>query len=228
MAGFAPNTSKRRRTTRKPVVVRQTVVTAPRRARRTGSAVEKKYLDTFTNDTSGPTTGAVFSCNLVPQGTTDVTRIGNKILVTKLNIRYTISSDDQTTGTFVNPHFRIIVGIDKQANGANPATAGTDLLDQSPITNLLGCYRNTDNVDRFVLLYDKVKQLTISSTNAAHTLLGSGPWYRIEKRLRVPVHFNSTTGAITEVRSNNIFVWYCTDTSVANIQFCTRIKYIDS
>jgi len=186
-------------------------------------SIEKKYLDTSVIDTSDATSGVIIpSLNLVPQGTTDVTRVGNKITIRNINIHGYCNNDDQTTGTFAGSNVRVMVFLDKQANGGPAAV--TDLLTTAAITS----FRNMDQVDRFVILVDKIIHNPVVATNALHTSNGRHYW-NVNKKCMIPVHFSSTTGAITEVRSNNVGILYVTDTSSANAAANgrARIKFTD-
>lgn len=192
---------------------------------RPGSA-EKKYFETYASLSGDNTSPTIVNLCLVPQGTTDVTRIANKIDVVNVGVRVAISMDDQTTGVMINGHVRMIIYVDKQCNGAS--ISSTDLLKQSTITNVMASYRNLDNVDRFLILTDEILSFDVLSANALHTLQGSGDWRRWKKKCKIPVHYSSTTGAITELKSNNIGVFFVADNSVTNITYGARIKFYDS
>lgn len=184
---------------------------------------EKKYFDTTVIDTSDATSGVIInSLNLVPQGTTDQTRVGNKITIRNINIHAYSNNDDQTTLAFAGSNIRVIVYLDKQANGA--AAAVTDILNTAAITS----FRNMDQVDRFVILVDKVVFNPVECANALHTSNQRHYW-SVNKKCNIPVHFSSTTGAITEVRSNNIGILYISDfasgNSAANGR--ARVKFTD-
>lgn len=187
-------------------------------------SLEKKYLDTALTSTADISAGAVLnSLNLVPQGTTDVTRIGNKIRITNINCHGYANNDDQTTAAFGGGNLRVILFQDKQCNGATAAV--TDILKSANIQS----FRNMDQVDRFNILYDKVHHIPIMATNALHTSYGARYW-KINKKCNIDVHFSSTTGAITEIRSNNIGILYISDQATVNAcnQGTARVKFIDA
>lgn len=185
------------------------------------SNAELKFLDTGINIASVGTTGATLPSNLViPQNTTDSGRIGNKITLKNFMLQFALSNDDATTGAFSSGNVRIAVVLDRQANGALPAWA--DVF----ATASLGAFRNLDNVDRFKILKDQVINVPIRCTNAAHTDQ-TGYWRRWFFKCNLPVHYGSTTGAITEMRSNNIAVVYIGDTSGTNLVGTCRVKWTD-
>lgn len=184
---------------------------------------EKKYFDTSVISVADATAGIIIpSLNLVPQGTTDQTRIGNKITIRNINIHGYCNNDDQTTVAFAGSNIRVIVYLDKQANGA--AAAVTDIVK----TAALSSFRNMDQVDRFVILVDKVIFNPVECTNALHTTNQRHYW-SVNKKCMIPIHFSSTTGAIAEVRSNNIGILYLSDTVDANpaANGIARVKFTD-
>lgn len=190
---------------------------------RISTAIEKKYLDTSIQNTSDISAGVILnSLVLVPQGTTDVTRIGNKITVTNINLRGFAANDDLTTALTGGGYLRVILYVDKQANGATAAV--TDILKSAVIHS----FRNMDQVDRFIILQDKFYNIPIKTTDALHTSIETTMW-SMNIKCKYPVHFSSTMGAITELRSNNIGLLYISDTPTLNAANVgtARVKFID-
>lgn len=225
-------TGKRQKTTRiTPIPVRSPKRTMTANRVRSMSGVEKKYLDT--NDSATITAAGVISGSLttVPEGTTDVSRVGNKITVTNVNIRFVILVDDRTTAVIFNRNVRFILYIDRQANGSTPQPSE---IIGVPTSVEYRSYRNLDSVDRFVILHDSFIHVPMITTNAAHTMIGPTKVYTLNKKIECPIHYNGTTGATTEVRSNNIgFLMVCDTppnpyTQGIGYEALVRIKYIDS
>lgn len=187
-------------------------------------SVEKKFFETSIVNTADVSGGVVLnSLCLIPQGTTDQTRIGNKITIKNINLRGYASNDDVAGAAYGGGHIRIILYIDKQANGA---TAGvTDIL---KTTNGIASFRNMDQVDRFVILKDKVVKVPILSTNALHTGTDNKIW-KMNIKCNIVVHYSSTVGAITELRSNNIGLLYIADKATINAAEIglARVKFTD-
>ncbi len=169
-------------------------------------AIELKFHDLDINDTSVAAGGTIVedSCNSIAQGVTEVTRIGRKCCIKqigwKMNLLLLGVSDqaDIPAGDVV----RVILYLDKQANGA---TAGvTDILESDDYQS----FNNLANKSRFRTLMDRTYTLgyQVAMTDGAST--SSAPATNIEdsfyKKVNIPIEFDSTTGAITEVRSNNI------------------------
>lgn len=119
---------------------------------------------------------------------------------------------------------RIIVYVDKQANGATAAI--TDILK----TASLSSYRNLDQVDRFIILDDQVVALEQQVVNSASSVTGDcAKQWKVSKKCNIPIHFNAAAGAITELRSNNVGVAFITTTTQANFAFqgTARVKFTD-
>lgn len=183
---------------------------------------ELKWVDTTFNIGSAGTTGAVLASNLViAQGTGENQRIGQKVNLKDFFITFALSNDDATTNGITSGNFRIAIVLDRQANGALPAW--TDVFQDGDVST----YRNLDNVDRFKILKDRTFNIPIKCTNAGHTDT-SGHYKKFFFKCNLPLHYSSTTGAITELRSNNIVVMYICDVSTCNFQGRCRIKFSDA
>lgn len=138
-----------------------------------------------------------------------------------INFKFAISKDDAGTGVYNNGNVRVILFMDKQCNGATAAV--TDILKTASMVS----FRNMDQVDRFVILKDKVYSTSNLTTNSLHTSAGA-VYYSISKKCNEPVHFSSTTGAITEIRSNNFGLLYISDDATTNVALGNvRVKFID-
>jgi len=183
---------------------------------------EKKWFDTTIVDTTSRIAGVIYNLNLVPQGTNDQQRIGNKITIRNINIHAYANNDDALLGVPQGGNLRVIVYLDKQCNGATPLI--TDILKTASIES----FRNMDNVDRFVFLKEKYVYVPIMTANAAHTDTTPHKW-TVSVSCNIPIHFNSNTGAIAEIRSNNIGLLYITDVVGVNAAAdgVCRVKFLD-
>jgi len=182
---------------------------------------EIKFVDTSFNIGSVGTTGATLASNLViPVGTGDQQRIGAKVNLKDFMITFALSNDDLGTGAVVSGNVRVVVVLDRQANGALPAWA--DVFDLASLSS----FRNLDNVDRFKILKDQIINVPIRTTNALHTDQ-TGYWKRWYFKCNLPLHYSSTTGAVTEMKSNNIAVMYIGDNATVNFVGTVRAKYTD-
>jgi len=207
--------------------------TVGRYSRSLPGSIEKKFKDTDVAEVGDLTNGVITSSlNLIPQGTTDITRIGNKVTITNINVRFGVGSDTQGgANTLEDGNLRVILYLDKQANGAD--ATNLDILTQSGMgATTINRFRNLDQVDRFVILKDKIYR---GPNNSGYLAGGTQTtnvgvlWYNISKKCNIPIHFSSTTGAITELKSNNIGILVVSDTPYVNFRDAwARVKYVDA
>lgn len=194
------------------------------------SDVEKKFIDTTIADaTTGTTWEASTSQNLVAQGTTESTRVGRKIVIKNIMChgRWTLSPTDDGTAIRGPCYIRCLLVLDKQANGAIPATSQVVETDTSVDT-----FNNLANKDRFKILYSKKIMLNPPSsggTAIAMDVGGDGDQFEFYKKCNIPIEFDSTAGAITEIRSNNLFWMYVRSDASGTVTFnvTTRLRFTD-
>ena len=110
--------------------------------------------------------------------------------------------------------------MDKQCNGATAAV--TDVLETAHWQS----FRNLSNSGRFNIFLDKV--VTLNYAGLASDGAGVVSQARVTRELdfyktcTVPLEFDSTTGAITEIRSMNIGVLLIG--SGQNVQFDSKFR----
>lgn len=182
------------------------------------SSGETKYWDTNLSVTSIQTNGTIIdSLNLVPQGTGDSERIGREMKIKGLFIRGQFELNSSTSITS-SVKMRMIIYLDKQANGA-AALAG-DILDTGVIVAGVNAFRNLDNGKRFKILKDKRVQINYTAHDgtayAEHAVNFNFAW---TPKKPLSIEFSQTTGAITEIRSNNIGILFVSNTTSALAQF---------
>lgn len=165
------------------------------------NAPELKYFDTalnFSFDATGevPATGQL---SLIPQGDTATTRDGRQATIKSVQIRARLDFVPAAGATAQTTTTMYLV-LDKQCNGA--AAAVTDVFVQNALTVAM---LNLDNSDRFIILkkWSHTWGATAGATTAYNNSVKRIEWY---KKCNIPITWNSTTGAITEIRSNNIFL----------------------
>lgn len=170
-------------------------------ARQQGLKPELKFFDTansflFDSTAEVPATGQVA---LIPQGDTESTRDGRLAVIKSIQIRGNLLFEPGASAAGVCQAFLYVV-LDTQANGA--AAAVTDVFTG---TNLSTALLNLNNSGRFRIL----KKFNYNFTSTAGVSTAYNPmvkqleWY---KRCNIKMDWSSTTGAITEIRSNNIFL----------------------
>lgn len=163
----------------------------------------------------------------IAQGTTESERIGRKICVKKImfSIRMWIPSFAAMTNT--SDEIRIVLYQDKQCNGATILT--NDLLTATDTQ----AWRKLVNSGRFKFLYDKTVLLETVAAIAipSSDVIKTGIVAKMVKGyfdVNIPIEYSSTTGAITEIRSNNIGMMMITTAALIDIALSYRIRYTDN
>lgn len=192
---------------------------------------ELKYLDGTYDQTDINIAGSInASINLIPQGTTQSERIGRRVVVKKIIVKYSITLNESDSSTTTNDYLRFIVYQDKQCNGA-AATAANILA-------LIGGHgvlsnRNLSNSARFKILKDQKTAITSEASiyqEVATNLVNMEKikWEEFYLECNIPLEFDSTTGAITEIRSNNIGYLLISDGGLIDVSSTFRIRYTDN
>lgn len=189
-----------------------------------GRNAELKFFDTATSfniDATGevPATGQLV---LIPQGVTESTRVGRKCVIKSLQGRWDLLFSPGANATATSTAV-IYVVLDKQCNGA--AAAATDVFTSTTLTQAM---HNLSNSQRFVILKKMVVSFNppAGASTALNNMLIHKEWY---KKCNIPLEFSSTTGAITELRSNNIFLLagaYATD-DLISVAGNVRVRFSD-
>ena len=167
---------------------------------RRGLQIEKKFFDTsntwlFDATTEVPATGQL---NLIPQGVTESTRVGRKCQIKSIQVKGT-ATYIPGTDTIGSVNVWLYLIKDSQANGA--AAAVTDVFTGTDSSRMMV---NLANSERFRIVRKWMFKLQAGAGVA-------GAFGRDEIsideyiKLNMPVEFSSTTGAITEIKSNNLF-----------------------
>lgn len=236
-AAYANATYARRKRARAGTTVTTTVVKKPKGRERgflrtggfygrfSGPDAEMKFFDTavsFNIDATGevPATG---QWNLIPQGVTESTRVGRKCVLTSIHFRGTALYSPGAAAIACDAAY-IYVVLDKQANGA--AAAITDVLTSN---NIAVSMVNLANSERFRILK---KIPLVFNTGAGVTTAYAPMIKKIEffKKCHIPLEFSSTTGAITELKSNNVFILAGTATAsddLINVVGTCRVRFSD-
>ncbi len=202
--------------------------------RRLASRGELKFFDTTKAATAAATTGTLLddSLNHVAQDASENGRIGRKIIVTRLHIRGSWQFASGPALANMDQRLRIIVFVDKQANGAAPtladvvSTAGTVSID---------AFRNLSNVSRFAILHDRLHDVRVNavlqdSATTGDNIPQNHTW-RLNKKLNLIIEFDSSAadGSIATITSNNICVMaICAATATApTVAYTARIRFRD-
>jgi len=199
--------SKRARTYRKPYSVKKIEKVVKKLAVKEDRKDAKVFRPTAVSSGVIPSTaGNTYMLNNIAQGDNDNQRNGNKISLLRLKVLGEISLPTTTTVANMSDTVRIIFFKDKQCNGVQATVAS--ILDSA---NVFSFY-NEDNIPenfpkRFTILYDKFHTINASGVGFQGTYVESGTTrkvFQLNKKLNIPIQFNSTTGAITEQNTNTL------------------------
>jgi len=185
---------------------------------------ERKVIDVAPGTLVADTTGTITALNLVATGTDFTNRIGRKILMRSIYIRYRVNNFDNTT---VNNCSRVILVYDMQTNGALPAI--TDVLDTIHAESQV----NLNNRDRFRIIWDKIHAIGQFDTTATQAIAGSPTIHvgKKYKKLRLETIFSGTTAAIGSIATGGLYLITVGD-AAANagglFTLSTRIRFEDS
>lgn len=189
---------------------------------RFGKGGELKFFDTTLGSTAFATAGVVFSpsLNLIPQGVTESTRVGRKCTVKKINMMGFLSLASGTAQT--SETYRVMVVLDKQANGAAATVLNVlQTADEKSFNNLA-------NSNRFIVLknwYGSMNKTADIGTNINSTV----KTFKWNKTCNIPIEFSGTTGAIGTIQSNNIFLIGLTSTGATLVlSHTTRVRFSDN
>ncbi len=188
---------------------------------------ELKFHDVDLDDAVVAATGGITaSVNLIPQGVTEKTRVGRKCVIKSMMMRYEWFLPGQTGSGNTAEVCRMIIFLDKQANGATASIATNGVLESADFQS----FNDLANSGRFRILCDRVISLNSSAGGGNGTtedygiVKKSGSFY---KKMNIPLEFSATTGAITEIRSNNIGVILICEGGLAGFSSKIRLRFSD-
>ncbi len=196
------------------------------------SGPELKFFDGTMTDVVVASGGVIpLNCMIIiDQGVSEQQRIGRKIVLRSIMMRYDISLPEQDAAATPPPGdtLRILIVHDKQCNG----TTATVIGDGGPLfTNDINTFNNLNNKSRFRTLMDRTHNLnyvTLASDGAG--LVSSAEvqehhtWF---KKINIPLEYSGATGALTEVRSNNLFCVIMGERSHAGFDARFRLRFSD-
>lgn len=188
---------------------------------------EQKWFDRSFVAEASTTTVSFYHLSTLVQGTTQNNRVGAKVQLTRVNCRFRIQKDELNQGQpGSGTLYRIILFIDKQANGNLPGA--TELL----TTNEVFSMYNLNNTNRFIILKDK--QYVLNHTASIQQAANAGTWnmptafFKYSRKLALPITYSGTTGAIGEVKSNNLVLALVSTSASTKLDSYTRIRFLDS
>lgn len=181
---------------------------------------EKKFFDDTHDFATVASAGEVDNGMLnIAAGTGESDRIGRKINVTGVNLRarFTLPA-----GGLAPDVVRLMLVQDKQSNGTTANV--TDVLETASIWS----FNNLANKNRFKIIRDKICPLNFTAGAAAlEDFVHTEEWYVRLKR-PMPIEYDGATGALTERRSNNLFLLAISDAGQGDVECWTRVRYADN
>ncbi len=190
---------------------------------------ELKFHDLDIDDAAIAVGGTISqdSINLIAQGVTESTRIGRKCNIRNIGWKFELQLAEVDGGA--NPldpdTVRVILYLDKQANGATAAV--TDILESNDYQS----FNNLANKSRFRTLMDRTYELNTpagggnGTTSDWASSLITDSFY---KKCSIPIEYDATTGAITEIRSNNIGVLLLSRNGLVAFRSKMRVRFSDN
>lgn len=198
--------------------------------------IELKVQDIDTATYQVNTTGSFTLLAIPVLGSDFNARVGRKIILKSFYIKGRVQSEVSTSLaiTTVTPqHYRMIVFVDYQPNGAAPAV--TDLLvSATPASHL-----NLNNRDRFKVLADKewVVDPWLASNTATQSYastVNQVKFVKKFKRINEECIFNGTNGgSIADITSGALFMFWIGSNAAGtntdgNAIVATRVRYADA
>lgn len=189
---------------------------------------ELKFKDTPLVDVTYGAAGTITVLNNMSQGTDSIVRIGRRINMKSVFIRYMLDSNFTE-----NIFFRTILVVDMQANGSLPLW--TDIFVEANATTLT----NLNNRDRFRILVDRQDMIEpgVSGAGPASGVGNAGGpticFKQIYKKLNFQTTYNAgIQGTIADIQTGSLLL--CTIASVTAVgtggystQVKCRIRFTD-
>lgn len=162
--------------------------------------------------------------NIIPQGVTEIQRIGRKCTIRSINWRFNITLSPGTTSANTSDTVRVLLYLDKQANKATAAS--TDVLESADFQS----FNNLANKKRFRTLMDRTYKITASAGGGDGTTEDYGATELNDaffKKVNIPIEWTAGTGAMTEITSSNIGVILLSRAGVAGFTSKFRLRFTD-
>ncbi len=199
-------------------------------SRALGTFKEQKFHDVDIVDTIVSSAGSVqTSLNLIAQGITDKLRIGRVAFITRLYMREHFQITESVLQGNGSDNVRTMVILDKQCNKAIPAVS--DILSGTGTIPLLD-FNNLTNKNRFRVLYDKTKHISVSAAGGNGTAIETmrksvtSQWFKKFKK-PIPIEFTDATGDQNTITSNNLIVLSIAGQGIVKWDGHFRLRFTD-
>lgn len=193
-------------------------------------APETKYFDVSLNQSNITVSGSVTHITGIGQGDTLTTRTGNAINVTNITCKGTwVRGSDALAAASFN--YRILVVVDTQQVADTNPTAAAVITDGGFTANPITCLPNTDNLERFRVLYTsplyESAKGCLTAANVSGTSAVQTSTLEFNKSLSLKVSYNGT--ASSDIQKNGVFVVFLTDSTQNTLDFSgiARVAFSD-
>lgn len=194
---------------------------------------EQKYVDTLSTGASLSTTQAVVLLNGLILGTTDNTRIGTKITVTKIEMNG-LAQLSATAGGGLDAG-KVALFIDRQVGSAAPAFSNLASADTFAPYNHNGAsvlIKSGNMDDEFYIIKEWDYSLD-ARAGVAGAWQGDVVRFKAEIPIRRVVHYNNgNAGTVADIISNAFYLGYigsqAAGATATSLQYFIRIWYTDS
>jgi len=190
-------------------------------------SVELKFFDNNATNVALSVGGAFLfsSINVIPQGVDQDDRIGRLITIKSIMLNGQLIKVSDSAGA--SNRVRFLIVWDKQNSGGS----GANLNDV--INPVVDGMRDPPNQSRFVVL--KSWLVCLNAMSGAFEGKGSMfgqtckmlRWY---KKCNIPIEYDGSTGAITEITTNNLFIaaWMESASPAVLTTFQVRVRFTDT
>lgn len=208
------------------------MVSVPRAPPRTGGFYglytkrgrdELKVIDTNNYTVAVPTAGSVILLNGVAQGTDYTNRIGRKIIMKSLLFRAVLYPSTAASAVF-GTTIRIMLVYDCQTNAATPAI--TDFFAGGVYLEAM----NLTNRDRFKVIKDWFVPVEATVYAGASLTNGSPKEHMVKlfKKMSMEEIFGGTGATVGSIQTGGLFLVIIAQAANWNIDYQTRVRFIDS
>lgn len=190
--------------------------------RYSGGSGELKFIDSDLDSAAVPAAGTIApTINIIEQGVTESQRVGRKCTIRRIGWKYNLRLPNTASTPDSADSVRLILYQDKQCNGATATVTG--ILESADYQS----FNNLVNSGRFVTLMDRTHLLNASSGNGSSTgtYLVDGSFYKV---CNMPIEYSGTTGALGEIRSNNLGILVISKGGVTVLDSKIRLRFSDS
>lgn len=196
------------------------------------NAPELKWKDSVAHYTANY--GDVASLPLfngIAQGYGASERIGNKITMKKILMRFDIVYTYDSTNYETGNSIRVILVYDRQSNGTTPGLSDVLAL-TSDASNTTNSPLNLYNKDRFQIIADKIINLqlgVLDPTTPNNTKILKK--FQIKRKLNHTVQYSTTGAGWTDIRTGAFMAFFVSDypnaSTKVDVYAYSRLRYID-